>query len=208
MSERKIALFGGTFDPIHLGHTHVANEAAELIGAEKVIFVPAKHSPLKEVYPRASGGDRMAMIAIAIEGKQNFEMSDYELNKSAPSYTLDTVRRFKTDYGSNVSIHWLIGADGIDDLPYWHRITDLIDECNISAMHRAGCAPPDFAQFEYLWGPDRVEKLQRNIIETPQVDISSTEIRDRIASGLDVSDMLHSAVAEYIREHSLYKEEG
>jgi nicotinate-nucleotide adenylyltransferase len=205
MSEQKIALFGGTFDPIHLGHTHVAAEAAEYIVAEKVIFVPAKRSPLKEVYPRASGGDRMAMIALAIEGKRNFELSDYELNKSAPSYTLDTVRRFKTDYGGNTSIHWLIGADSIEDLPYWHRIADLIDECSISTMYRAGCAPPDFGQFESLWGPERIAKLQRNIVPTSLIDISSTEVRNRIATGLDVADMLHPAVAEYIREHGLYR---
>jgi len=198
-------LFGGTFDPIHLGHTRVAAEAAEYIAAEKVIFVPAKHSPLKDVYPYASGGDRMAMIALAIAGQKNFEVSDYELNKSAPSYTLDTVRRFKTDYGGNTSIHWLIGADSIEDLPYWHRITDLIDECNISTMHRPGCAPPDFGQFESLWGPERIAKLQRNIVQTSLIDISSTEVRNRIATGLDVVDMLHLAVAEYIHKHGLYR---
>jgi nicotinate-nucleotide adenylyltransferase len=208
MSERKIALFGGTFDPIHLGHTHVANEAAEHIGAEKVIFVPAKRSPLKSVCPRACDGDRIAMIALAIAGQRNFEMSDYELNKSAPSYTLETTQRFKADYGSNVSIHWLIGADSVDDLPYWHRIVDLIDECNISTMYRAGFDPPDFSKFEPVWGPERVEKLQRNIVPTSLIDISSTEVRDRIAADLDVAGMLHPAVAEYIREHGLYRKKS
>ncbi len=198
-------MFGGTFDPIHLGHTRVANEAAENISIEKVIFVPAKRSPLKSVCPRAGDSDRMAMIALAIAGQKKFEVSDYELNKSAPSYTLETVRRFKTDYGGNALIYWLIGADSVEDLPYWYRIVDLIDECSISTMYRAGCAPPDFSRFESLWGSERVAKLQGNVIETSLIDVSSTELRNRIAAGLDVANMLHPAVAEYIQKHELYR---
>ena len=205
MAGRKIALFGGTFDPIHLGHTVVAAAAAEHIGAEKVIFVPAKRSPLKGSLPKASDDDRLKMIALAIAGNKNFQVSDYELRRPEPSYTLQTVRQFQADYGSEALIYWLVGTDGVDDLLYWYGIVELIDECNLSTMYRAGCKPPDFTKFKDIWGEKRIEKLQRNIIQTPLVDISSTEIRNGLTAGRDVTGMVHPAVADYIRKHGLYQ---
>jgi nicotinate-nucleotide adenylyltransferase len=208
MAKRKIALFGGTFDPIHLGHTTVAADALEHIGAEKIIFVPAKRSPLKGFLPRANDNHRLNMISLAIAGEKNFQVSDYELKRPAPSYTLETIRKFQADYAGETSIHWLIGADGIDDLMYWYKIAELIDACNLTTMYRAGCEPPDFAKFEEIWGRQRIEKLQRNIIQTPLVDIRSTEIRNLIAKNGDFSKMLHPAVAAYIRENGLYQSKG
>jgi nicotinate-nucleotide adenylyltransferase len=205
MAKRKIALFGGTFDPIHLGHTTVAADAAEHIGAEKIVFVPAKRSPLKGFLPRANDNDRLNMISLAIAGEKNFQVSDCELKRPAPSYTLATIRKFQADYGNETSIHWLIGADGVNDLTYWYKIVELIDTCNLTTMYRAGCEPPDFAKFEEIWGRERIEKLQRNIIQTPLVDISSTEIRNRIAENGDLTKMLHPAVADYIRQNGLYQ---
>lgn len=205
MQKRKVALFGGTFDPIHLGHTTVARVAAEHIGADNVVLIIAKRSPLKETLPVASDKDRLEMITLAIAGNEKFLVSDRELKKSEPSFTLETVKHFEAKYGSNTSIHWLIGADAIDDLPHWYRVVDLIDECNLCVMFRAGCPRPDFARFQGAWGAERVAKLQQNVIPTPLVDISSTEIRRRLASGQDVTAMLAPAVAQYIKEHNLYR---
>jgi nicotinate-nucleotide adenylyltransferase len=205
MAKRKIALFGGTFDPIHLGHTTVAADALKRIGAEKIIFIPAKRSPLKGFLPRASDNHRLNMLTLAIADEKNFQVSNYELKRPAPSYTLETIQKFQADYGSETSIHWLIGADSVDDLMYWYKITELIDTCNLTTMYRAGCKPPDFAKFEEIWGRQRIEKLQRNIIQTPLVDISSTEIRDLIAKNGDFPKMLHPAVAEYINKNGLYR---
>ncbi len=205
MAKRRIVLFGGTFDPIHLGHTTVACDAAKHIGAEKLIFIPAKRSPLKGFLPRASDDDRLEMISLAIAGQDDFEVSDFELKKPAPSYTLETVERFQTECGGQTSIYWLIGASALDDLVYWHRIVQLIDACNLAPMCRSGLEPPDFARFEAVWGRQRVEKLQRNVLRTPLVEISSTEIRNRLAEGRDASRMLNKAVLAYIRQHRLYR---
>jgi len=205
MVKRKIALFGGTFDPIHLGHTIVAADAGKQVGAEKIIFVPAKRSPLKGFLPKANDEDRFKMIALAITGQKNFQVSDYELKKPAPSYTLQTVEQFQADYGGGTSIYLLIGADSIDELVHWYRIVELIDVCYVTTMYRASCKPPNFARFEGFWGRGRVKKLQRNVIQTPLVDISSTEIRNRLAAGHDVTGMLHPAVADYIRKNGLYQ---
>ncbi len=204
MENRKIALFGGTFDPIHLGHTTVAADAAEHIGAEKIIFIPAKRSPLKGFFPKAGDIDRLKMIALAIADNKDFQVSDCELQRPEPSYTLETVRQFQAEFGGETSIYWLIGADSIDELQLWRGTTELIDECNLSTMFRAGCKPPNFAKFEDIWGSERVEKLQRNVIQTSLIDISSTEIRDRLSAGDNVNDMLHPDVADYIRKNGLY----
>lgn len=205
MVKEKIILLGGTFDPIHLGHTAVAAYAAEHIGAEKIIFIPAKRSPLKNFFPQASGSDRLAMIALAIAGNEKFQLSNCELKKSGPSYTLGTVRQFQAEYGGDALIYWLIGADGIDELPRWYKVVELIDACILSVMYRAGCEPPDFDKFKAVWGSGRIKKLQQNVIRTPLIDISSTEIRNRLAAGRDTGDMLSPAVADYIREHGLYQ---
>jgi nicotinate-nucleotide adenylyltransferase len=204
MKKRKIALFGGTFDPIHLGHTTVAGAAVEHIRGDKLVFIPAKCSPLKQALPEASDDDRLSMIALAIENNDTFGLSDYELKKPQLSYTLETVRHFKAEYGA-ASIYWLIGADALDDLPHWYRVVELIDECNVAAMFRAGCDPPDFVKFEPFWGPERIEKLQRSIVPTPLIDISSTEIRNGLAAGRDVAASLDPKVADYIHKHGLYR---
>jgi nicotinate-nucleotide adenylyltransferase len=137
MNNKRIIMFGGTFDPVHLGHTTVASAAADYIEADKIIFIPAKRSPLKEALPRASDIDRLNMLSLAIKNRKYFEVSDYELSKPAPSYTLDTVKHFKSIYGNEFSFYWLVGADSINDLIYWYGITELIDLCNLSMMYRA-----------------------------------------------------------------------
>jgi nicotinate-nucleotide adenylyltransferase len=205
MADRRIILFGGTFDPVHLGHTSVASFAFDTVEAEKVIFIPAKRSPLKNLLPKASDSDRFAMIALAVAGNEKFEVSNFELQKSTPSYTIETVREFKKTYGQGTEICWLVGADSLTDLPYWYKITELIDQCRLCVMYRAGYKAPDFTKFIEQWGNERIEKLRRNTIQTPLIDISSTQIRERLAEGKDVSEMLHPAVADYIAEHGLYR---
>ena len=208
MANQRIVLFGGTFDPVHLGHTTVTGCAAKTIGSQKVIFIPARRSPLKSFFPKASDEDRLNMITLAIADESGFEVSDYEIRKKAPSFTLQTVRKFKEDFGPRTDIFWLAGADVVNELNRWHGILDLIDECNLAVMYRAGCDKPDFSKYESAWGPQRVAKMRRNVIETPLVDISSTGIRKKLAAGEDptkMPDILHPEVAAYIKARGLYK---
>jgi nicotinate-nucleotide adenylyltransferase len=204
MALRKVVLFGGTFDPIHIGHTTVAEATAEYLCADKLIFIPAKRSPLKDSSPRASDMDRLEMIKLAIAGRKIFGLSDCELKRQEPSYTLDTVRRFRTEYGGESIIYWLVGADSIEELASWHDIVELIDECNLAVMYRAGFDKPNFTGYEELWGHSRIEKLKRNVVPTPLIDISSSDIRSRLAAGQDVVQMLHPPVLSYIRKNGLY----
>jgi nicotinate-nucleotide adenylyltransferase len=208
MAHSKIVLFGGTFDPVHLGHTAVARCAAERIGAERVVFIPARRSPLKSFFPTASDEDRLNMIALAIADQSGFEVSDYEIKKTGPSFTLQTVRKFEEDFGLQADIYWLAGADVVNELNRWHGILELIDECSLAIMYRAGCDKPHFSKYEDTWGRKRIEKMRRNVIETPLVNISSTQIRKRLAAGEDptkMTDVLDPEVAVYIKARGLYK---
>jgi nicotinate-nucleotide adenylyltransferase len=205
MSRIKTVLFGGTFDPVHIGHTTVAASAAGIIGADKVIFVPAKKSPLKAVCPAASDEERLQMITLAIADNPKFETSDYELRKPGPSFTIETVRFFKETLGSNAEIYCLMGADNLDELAGWYKAAELIDECNLAVMYRAGFDKPDFSRFKKSLGDKRVAKLEKNVVATPLVDVSSTEIRRKVAAGEDVSNMVAPAVLNYIRTHNLYR---
>lgn len=208
MKNRSIALFGGTFDPIHLGHTRVAAFAAEKISADKVIFIPAKQSPLKKNKPAACDHHRLAMVRLAIADKPRFEVSDYELRKQTQSYTIETVEYFRQSFGPDVAISWLAGADSMSELPRWHRIKELIDICDLRLMYRPGCERPNFDRFTTIWGRQRVRKLNSLVIPTPLIDISATEIRNRLAAGQSVHNMLQSSVYQYIQASNLYRKKA
>jgi len=202
--KRCIVLFGGTFDPVHAGHTTVAEFAAERLGAEKVIFIPAKRSPHKHVAPVASGDDRLAMLRLATAGRPRFEVSDCELRRKGPSYTLDTVLYFRKRFGGGADLCWLIGADMLTDLPKWHRVGDLLDQCSVCVMRRGGYPPPKFDGLE-SFGEERLARLRANVLETPSVDLSSTEIRGKLARGAKVTGLLCPSVLDYIEKNGLYR---
>ena len=199
----KAILFGGSFDPVHSGHIHVAQCALCEIGAEKLIFIPARRSPHKVDFP-TPGQHRLAMIERAIEGIEGFAVCDCELSRPEPSYTLDTVRFFRHRLGPDAVLYWLIGADQLSDLENWYSIEELLKECRVSVMVRAGYAPPGFGRFEGVFSPEIIRQLERDIVRTPQIDLSSTEIRTRLASGSVPPNALPSGVLEYIQQHHLY----
>ncbi|MEN6386321.1 MAG: nicotinate (nicotinamide) nucleotide adenylyltransferase [Phycisphaerales bacterium] len=200
----KIILFGGTFDPIHIGHTQVAQCALQKLNASKIIFIPARRSPHKTKQPLAPDTDRIAMIKLAIASFNEFEISNVEMNRAEPSYTIDTIRQLREKHVEDSEFYWLIGADMLRDLPLWHRINDLLDECNICVMNRGGYEKPDFANLRGRLHPNHIENLKKNMIETPFIEISSTEIRQRIMDGRDAGEFLHPDVYDYIKRRKLY----
>jgi len=206
MEKKKVILFGGTFDPVHVGHTTVADYACNYINAEKTIFIPAKRSVLKDLAPKANDLQRYEMLSLAIADNDKFELSDYEIKKTKPSFTLDTVKYFKNKLNRQYDLYWLIGADAIKDFPLWYKVEELIDTCDLCLICRAGFEKPDFSSFKKQWGLQRVEKMQKNIIETPLIDINSTEIRKLLAQNKDVDNMLNPSVAKYIKKNNLYRQ--
>jgi nicotinate-nucleotide adenylyltransferase len=193
---KKIILFGGTFDPIHNGHLTVAKSVLQQIEASKLIFIPARRSPHKHQKPFATDDDRLVMLRLAVGNDKLFEVSAIELNRGEPSYTIDTVRLLRQKMGNDCEFYWLLGADMLKDLMKWHKINELMDECNICVMNRGGFDRPNFDGLP--------EKLRKNQIQTPLVDISSTEIRKRVANGQDISELVAPEVSAYIQKRKLY----
>jgi nicotinate-nucleotide adenylyltransferase len=203
MSE-KIILFGGTFDPVHIGHIEVAQAAAKKIGAKMVILIPARRSPHKNQKPCAPDNDRIEMLKLAVKGNDMFKVSTIELNRAEPSYTIDTIHQLKQKYGDSSELYWLIGADMVKSLLLWHKILEIMGQCNISVMNRGGYEKPDFGSLAGKLDKEYIEKLKKNMIETPFIEISSTEIRQKLANEEDVSKYLHPDVLNHIKEHKLY----
>jgi len=203
MHDSVMILFGGTFDPIHKGHLAVAQAAVEQLDTERLIFVPAHRSPHK-TDTSASGCHRLEMIRRAIVGCDRLDVSDCELERTGPSYTLDTVRHFQRRFDGGVDLVWLIGADQLASLEQWYRIDELLEACRIAVMHRGGCPPPDFERFKGIFTEPQLAALKENVMATPLVDISSTDIRRRLAAGDSCPDVLPDPVVRYIRTHHLY----
>lgn len=206
MSE-KIILFGGTYDPVHNGHIEVASFAASKIGASRVFLIPARRSPHKQSRPLAADNDRIAMLKLVVANNKLFQVSPVELNRAEPSYTIDTIKYFKEKFGSDCQFFWLIGADMLKDLPKWYKINELLKECTICIMNRGGFGKPDFDSLATQLSQQEIETLRQNQIETPMINVSSSVIRQRLLNGQDVSDMVNTAVLNYIQKHHLYSAE-
>jgi nicotinate-nucleotide adenylyltransferase len=185
----KLAIFGGTFDPIHHGHLILAREALETLGLEKVIFLPAAISPFKKP-PIASAETRLLMLRAATEGESGFAVDDCELRRSAPSYTIDTVEEIARRNGG-AEIYCLIGDDNLDGLRQWHRFAELEKLVRFVVLNRTSQS----ASHSY-------QVIRRRI------DISATEIRKRVASGRSIRYFVPEAVEEIIRRTKIYQEQA
>ena len=185
---RKIGIYGGTFDPIHHGHLILAREAREMLGLEKVVFVPAPVSPLKDS-PFASAAIRLSMLQAAIEGEVGFAVDDCELQRPPPSYTIDTIEEIRRREG-DVEIYNLIGEDNVAALGKWHRFAEL----------------EKLVRFVVL---DRTTRGTNHPYATVhrRIDISATEIRKRVASGRSIRYFVPGGVEEIIRRQKLYREQ-
>jgi len=187
---KKIAIYGGTFDPVHHAHLILARDALETLALDEVIFVPAAISPLKKTAPRASGEVRLAMLRAAIESEPRFAVNECELRRPPPSYTIDTVeeiRRCKSD----AAVFCLIGQDNIERLTKWHRFAELEKMVHFIVLDRTG----------------QPRSHSYPVIER-KIDISATEIRKRVASGRCIRYLVTPAVEEIIRREKLYLEQS
>lgn len=206
MNNKGILLFGGTFDPIHNGHLIVARSAAEKLRVERVVLIPSANPPHKNHSSLTLIRHRLAMTRVAVEGSELFEVSDCELNRPGPSFTLDTVRHFREQNGPNISLYWLIGGDTIKDLACWYKVEQLVNECIIVTAGRPGCdMEVDFGVFRGKLSDEQIARLKQFILETPLVDISATNIRSRVRRDLTISDLIPPTVRDYITENKLYK---
>ena len=205
---RRVALYGGSFDPIHHGHLIVARSVSEQLDLDKVVFLPSASPPHKSGESLADPSRRAEMVKLAIEGEPQFELSDFDLVRAGPSYTIETVEHFRQTFGDQTALFWIIGADSLGDLKNWHRIEALVDGCQLVTAARPGWDQVDWSAVGAVLNDERTAKLRRGEIETPHIDISSTDIRRRTAAHRSIRYLVTEAVAEYINLHSLYRSEA
>lgn len=188
--QRSIGLFGGSFDPVHHGHLIVGRVAAERLGLDELRFVPAREQPFKRGRHAAPAESRAAMLALAVAGESGLAVERSELDRPAPSYTVDTLRALRArEPGAVFTL--LLGADAAAELEAWHEAQALPGLARIVVFARPGSAVP-------------ASPLFAETVEVPAIDISATEIRHRIRSGRSIRYWVPDAVAEYVARHRLY----
>ena len=201
-----ILLFGGTFDPVHNGHLKVARELAVMRGFECVVFVPTSAPPHKPATV-AGPADRLAMLKLATAGEGLFTVSEVELARQGPSYTYDTLTAMRAQYGQPARLHWMIGMDMLPDLHKWYRAAELVETAEFVIVPRSpwnGQLEAIFSTLGEHFQPSVIKRLREAVVDTPLADVSSTDIRRRVAAGEDIAALTPAAVAAYIAEKSLY----
>lgn len=199
-----VLLYGGSFDPIHNGHLIIARHVALRIGAERTVLIPAAAPPHKLGRTLAPAADRLEMCRIATGGDSGFSVSDWELHQAGPNYTLLTIRHFRQEIPPPAPLYWLIGLDSLAELSTWYCVGELVEECTLVTAGRPGVGGPRLESLRGLASDAAIERLRANIIDTPLIDISSTEIRARVRNGQPISQLVPAAVERFIREKRLY----
>ncbi len=204
---KELALFGGTFDPVHFGHLITARAVAEQCGFERIHLLPAARPPHKEP-ARVAAEHRLAMLELAVRDDRLFEICRIELDRAGPNYTLETLTELRRQHGQETELYWIIGADMLTELHTWHRAQEVVDMAQIVVAAR----PPLPARVAELLGeskrrfrPNQVQRIEEFFISTPLVDISSTGIRKRLAEGRSIRYLVPEEVRTYIETKGLYR---
>jgi nicotinate-nucleotide adenylyltransferase len=198
----KIGILGGTFDPVHNAHLIIAEEVKKRFALRTVIFVPAGQPWLKTDHPITPAEHRLAMLRLALAEKPGFTISEVELERAGPSYSVDTVAELMGALGEKTEFYFILGWDNLNQLPRWHEPARLITLCTLVAVHRPGVPRPDLTALD-----DKIPGASGRVIilDSPSEDISATDIRERVRKGEDIRHLVPAPVAEYIKKHNLYQ---
>jgi len=196
-----IGILGGTFDPIQLAHLAVAEEVRARLDLAEIIFVPTGQPWLKANSPVAVAEHRVQMVRLAIADKPYFKLSTVEIDRAGPSYSVDTIAELQGQLGAGDELFFILGWDSLAELPLWHEPSRLIQMCRLVAVPRPGYSVPDLKKLEA-----KIPGLSQRVIlmDKPEIDISATEIRNRVARGLSIHHLVPEPVERYIKQHSLY----
>jgi nicotinate-nucleotide adenylyltransferase len=185
----KVGILGGTFNPPHTGHLVIANEVLHACGLDSIWFMPNQVPPHKKVTEPISNSDRLAMLKLAIMENPNFSIEKVELERPGPSFTYETMKILKDMYKEH-EFYFIIGGDMVEYLPKWHKIDELLNMVKFVGVSRPSYK--DESEYEILH------------VVTPQMDISSSMIRERVMAGMSIRYLLPEPVRAYIEEHGLY----
>jgi nicotinate-nucleotide adenylyltransferase len=201
--QKRLGILGGTFDPIHIGHLILAEEAWYQLGLEKVLLVPAGDPPHKRNRRLSPVEHRVAMIESAIADNPHFELSRVDVDRPGPHYTVDMVRLHLDQYGPGTDLYFLMGLDSLADLPNWHQPKELVELCNLVALSR-----PD-SGLEWHTLEEQLPGVRWRVIflPMPELQISSHRLQQRVRQGRPLRYQVLPAVERYIQEHCLYRYE-
>lgn len=197
----KTGILGGTFDPPHNAHLAIAEEAKRQLRLSEVLFLPAGQPWMKSGHPISSAVHRLEMTRLAIEGRPHFKVSTIEIERTGLSYSVDTLTELKARSGEASEFYFIIGWDGLTQLPHWKNPLKLMEMCFFVAVSRPGCTRPDLKALEA-----KIPGISGKVIllEEPSLDISATNIRQRVRQGLPISHLVPETVEKYIKENGLY----
>ncbi len=203
---RHIGLLGGTFDPIHYGHLVIAEEVWSVLHLDEMVFIPAGHPPHKRGHSITSAEHRVAMLELAVASNPHFAISLIDVERSGPSYTVDTVRELREEWGTNVGLYFVIGWDSLEELHLWYDPIGILEQLTyLVAVRRPGyIEEPGYKDQLEARLPGIKERLL--VIPVPQLAISATELRQRVAEGRPIKYQTPEAVEQYIAEHGLYQQ--
>lgn len=201
---RRIGLYGGSFDPIHIGHLIVARAVAEQMSLDRVLMLPAAQPPHKSPDQLAPAEHRAEMVRLAVANEPLFAMDRWDLDRPGPAYTLDTVRHFREMLGPQTEFFWIIGSDSLRELPTWYRVAELVESCRIVTAARRESGPLDWDAFRPLLKDAQIRRLEESVLATPTIDVSATEIRARVRAGRSIRFLVPEVVGDYIHRTGLY----
>ncbi|MEA3489125.1 MAG: nicotinate-nucleotide adenylyltransferase [Candidatus Omnitrophota bacterium] len=190
----KIGLLGGTFDPVHAGHLVLAQECWFRLGLDKVIFIPAYVAPHKDVEGSVSAADRLNMVRLALEGDDRFGISTCEIDSGRISYTIETIKHFREISEEGTEIFFLTGADSAESLSMWKEVNEILSLVTFVIATRPG------------WGEKSPYEGRVKRVIIPGIEVSSSDIRERIRKREPIDYLVPASVVKYIRNKGLYRE--
>ena len=195
----RLGILGGTFNPPHLGHLICAQEAYIQLGLDQVMLIPARIPPHKPVEDEPGAEHRLALCRLAVEGDERFTVSEVEIDRTGPSYTVDTLEELHSQAPDN-ELFLILGGDVAAGLPYWREPERVLSFATIAVAKRRGTSKSAVDQaLSSIHGGDRVQ-----FFRMPRIGISSTQVRRRAKAGVSIKYIVPDAVASYIEEHGLY----
>ena len=197
----KIGILGGTFDPIHFGHLAIAKDALNRLDLDRVILIPAGRPWLKSGQMVTSADHRLVMVRLAVQDRPGLEVSSIEIDRPGPTYTVDTLVELRRELGSGVELYLILGMDSVRELRRWRDPERLFGMCTVVAVSRPDSRDVSSAEIEQSFIAARG---RTRTIRGPMLDISATDIRQRVSGGQPISDTVPPPVERYISEHGLY----
>lgn len=198
----QVGILGGTFDPVHLGHLIIAEEARERLELDRVIFVPAGQPWLKAEQPVAPVWHRIRMAELAVASNPRFQVASNEVERAGPSYTVDTLEELRQKLGAETTLHFIMGMDALEQFHRWKEPERLLELCHLVVVNRPGHQAVDVGNVMPRY-PQASGKV--TLLSAPRIEISSTDIRRRAAQGISFRYQTPEAVEQYILEHGLYQ---